>query len=74
MIQEIDVKGNSPNPLTMLPPTPPIDPNMLLAAMPVAHLRFESLSAYVKPTTFVILKTRASNTIGRKEMLLAAWT
>lgn len=60
----------SPSPLTMLPPTPPMEPNMLLAAIPVAHLRLESRSAYVNPTTFVMLNTNASSTIGRNEILL----
>lgn len=47
-----------------------MEPNMLLAAIPVAHLRLESRSAYVNPTTFVMLNTNASSTIGRNEILL----
>ena len=43
---------------------------MLLAAIPLAHFRFASRSAYVNPTVLVTLKTSASRTIGRKEILL----
>lgn len=39
------------------------------AAIPVAHFRFASRSAYVYPIVFVKLNTSARRTMGRKERL-----
>lgn len=51
-------------PAASWPPSPPKLPSRL--AFLLAHRRWASRSAYVNPTTFERLKTRAKSTIGRK--------